>query len=211
MIRLICIAIITMVLGGCAAFNNLSNEVSTFGSWPAERHPATFVFERLPSQQVHPERQIQIETAARGALEAAGFRAVADPAGAEYMVQIGARVVSNDPWIYNDPLFLRGGFRYGYGFGYGRWGRPGWGGPGFGFGGAYGPYGPYDTASFEREVVLLIRDRRNGQLLYEARANNTGPSASIDYLLPAMFNAALKDFPSVGPNPRNVTTQIQKG
>ena len=42
----------------------------------------------------------------------------------------------------------------------------------------------------EREVALLIRDRKNGQLLYEARASNAGPSASIDYLLPAMFEAA---------------------
>jgi hypothetical protein len=201
MLRLICVAAIALVLGGCAAFNNLSNEVSTYGPWPAERRPATFVFERLPSQQVHPERQQEIETAARGALEAAGFRAAADPNDAEYLMQIGARVISNDPWIYNDPLFLRGGLRYGYGYGYGygRWARPGWWGP-----------GPYDASTFEREVVLLIRDRKTGQLLYEARANNSGPSASIDYLLPAMFEAALKDFPSAGPNPRNVTTQISK-
>jgi hypothetical protein len=57
-------------------------------------------------------------------------------------------------------------------------------------------------------VALLIRDRRTGQLLYEARASNTGPSASIDRLLPAMFAAAMQDFPSAGPNPRTVTTKI---
>jgi len=39
---------------------------------------------------------------------------------------------------------------------------------------------------------------------------NSGPSAAIDYLLPAMFDAALKNFPSVGPNPQQVTTQISK-
>ena len=122
-------------------------------------------------------------------------------------MQIGARVVSNDPWVYNDPLF-RAGFYRGWNGYYGRWGRPGWWGPGPGWGGAYGPYGPYDTPVFDREVVLLIRDRKTGQLLYEARANNSGPSASIDYLLPAMFSAALKDFPSNGPNPRKVVTPI---
>ncbi|MES2101349.1 MAG: DUF4136 domain-containing protein [Pseudomonadota bacterium] len=196
---------IALMLGGCAAFNNLNNEVSTFGAWPAERKPASFVFERLPSQQAHPERQVQLETAARGALEAAGFRAAPDAGNAEYLMQLGARVTSNDPWIYNDPLFWRGSWRYGYGasYGYGRFGR-GWG-PGWGFNG-----GIAYTPTFEREVALLIRDRKTGALLYEARASNTGPSTAIDYLMPAMFEAALKDFPSAGPNPRNVTTPISR-
>jgi hypothetical protein len=205
MSRFLSIACISLVLGGCAAFNNLNNEVSTFGPWPAERKPASFVFERLPSQQAHPERQLQLETAARGALEAAGFRAAADANSADYLMQVGARVTSNDPWIYNDPLFWRGGWRYGYdaGYGYGRFGR-GWG-PGWGFNG-----GITYTPTFEREVALLIRDRKTGELLYEARASNTGPGASIDYLMPAMFEAALKDFPSAGPNPRKVTTPISR-
>ena len=203
MLRFISALAIALVLGGCASFNNLRNEVSTFGPWPAERKPASFVFERLPSQQVQPERQTEIETAARGALEAAGFRVAADAGNAEYLMQIGARVTSNDPWIYNDPLFWRGGVRYGYGYGYGRWGR-GWG-PGWGFNS-----GIEFTPTFEREVALLIRDRKTGQLLYETRASNTGPSTSIAYLMPAMFEAALNDFPHAGPNPRNVTTQITK-
>ena len=204
MLRFISLFTITLLLGGCAALNNLSSEVSTFGPWPAERKPASFVFERLPSQQAQPERQSQLEAAARGALEAAGFRAAPDANSAEYLMQIGARVTSNNPWIYNDPLFWRGGgFHRGfYGQGFGRWGR-GWG-PGWGFGGLQ------DSQNFEREVALLIRDRKTGQLLYEARATNDGPSSSIAALMPAMFEAALKDFPAVGPNPRNVTTQISK-
>lgn len=203
LVSTLAIVALALVLGGCAAFNNLNNEVSTFGPWPAERKPASFVFERLPSQQAHSERQTELETAARGALEAAGFRAAADVDGAEYLMQVGARVTSNDPWIYNEPLFWRGGFRYGRGFGYSRWGHgwaPGW-----------GPYGGFDySPTFEREVALLIRDRKTGKLLYEARASNTGPSTSIDYLMPAMFEAALNGFPNAGPNPRNVTTQISK-
>jgi hypothetical protein len=202
MFKLFGIAALTLLLGGCAAFNNLNNEVSTFGPWPAERKPASFVFERLPSQQQHPEHQQQLEDAARGALEAAGFRAAADAGSAEYQMQLGARVTSNDPWIYNEPLFWRGGWRYGYN----RWGR----GPFWGMHGGFG-YGFYDgPVTFDREVALLIRDRKTGQLLYEARATNAGPSPEVDYLLPAMFEAALKDFPAVGPNPRTVTTQISK-
>jgi Domain of unknown function (DUF4136) len=200
------LASLALLLGGCAGIGNLSSEVSTYGPWPAERKPSTFTFERLPSQQAEPERQQQLETAARGALEATGFRAAADAKSAEYLMQIGARVTSSNPWIYNDPLFWRGPFRYGPGFGaYSRWGR-GWG-PGWGYGG-YGGF--YDSPSFEREVAIVIRDQKTGQLLYEARASNAGPSASIDYLMPAMFEAALKNFPAAGPNPRNVVTQISK-
>jgi hypothetical protein len=204
MIRLLTAAVVAVALGGCASFNNLNSEVSTYGSWPPERQPATFVFERLPSQQEQPERRQQLEDAARGALEAAGFRAAADPNEAQYLMQVGARVTSNDPWIYNDPLFWRGaGFHRGpWHYGRSYWG-PGWG-PGWG----WGP--PYMSPSFEREVALLIRDRRTGQLLYEARANNTGPSPAIGALLPAMFEAAMKDFPNASPAPRSVTTEISK-
>jgi hypothetical protein len=191
-------AMLALCLGGCAFLNNLHNQVSTYGAWPTGRPPASFVFERLPSQQASPEHQQMLETAARGALETAGFRMAADPAEAEFLMQLGARVSSTDPWIYNDPLFWRGGPRYGYG----RWGR----GPYWGWHGGLG----VDSPTFDREVALLIRDRRSGVLLYEARADNSGPSASIDYLLPAMFEAALKDFPAVGPNPRDIVVPISR-
>jgi len=203
MFKLLTVAALALALGGCAGLNNLNSEVSTFGPWPAERKPASFAFERLPSQQQHPERQQQLENAARGAVEAAGFRVAPDLDGAEYLMQVGARVSTNDPWIYNEPLFWRGGWRYGYR--YSRWGR----GPFWGVNGGFGYYGNGST-TFEREVALIIRDRKTGQLLYEARASNAGPSDSIDYLLPAMFEAAMKDFPGTGPNPRAVTTQISK-
>ncbi len=201
MYKLLAVAALSALLGGCAGLNNLQSEVSTYGPWPAERQPATFGFERLPSQQAHPEHEQQLEDAARGAVEAAGFRAAANLNDAEYLMQVGARVTSTDPWTYNDALFWRGGFRYGYG--YHHWGR----GP---FWGLNGGFGYPEATTFEREVALIIRDRKTGQLLYEARASNTGSSASIASLLPAMFEAAMKDFPGVGPNPRNVTTQISK-
>ncbi|MEO6030989.1 MAG: DUF4136 domain-containing protein, partial [Burkholderiaceae bacterium] len=76
---------------------------------------------------------------------------------------------------------------------------PGWG-PGLGW------YVPSPT--FEREVTLLIRDRQTGQLLYEAHASNLGTSASIGALLPALYQAAMKDFPASGPNPRKVTIDL---
>ena len=190
------------LLGGCASFNTLTNEVSTFGSWPAERKPASYGFERLPSQQERPEQQQLLENAASGALQRAGFVLAADPRNAEYLMQLGARVTNNEPWPHDYPLFWRGGLRYGHGAYQGPWAMGGFWRPGWGM------YG--SQRSFEREVVLLIRDRKTGDLLYEARANNDGMSASIDNILPAMFEAAMKDFPFAGPNPRNVSVQLSK-
>jgi hypothetical protein len=196
-----------LLLGGCAALNDLNNEVSTYGEWPAGRQPSTYAFERLPSQQAQPQRQQMLEDAARGAVEAAGFKPAADAAGAEYVMQLGARVSVNDPWYDADPLWWRGGMPWPRPYYYrGRFGPRFWG-P------AWGPSYPYywgDTASFEREVAVLIRDGRTGQILYEARASNVGASAGIDSLLPAMFEAALKDFPKSGPNPRTVTVPISR-
>ena len=51
MLKTLSLAAMAWVLGGCAAFNNLASDVSSYGPWPAERKPASFVFERLPSQQ----------------------------------------------------------------------------------------------------------------------------------------------------------------
>lgn len=199
-----------LALTGCASLNTLTSDVSTYGPWPTERKPASFAFERLPSQAEHPQRQQQLENAARGAIEAVGFRAAPDQASAEYLMQVGARVSTSDPWIYNDPLFWRGGWRYGWG-GPARLGRGGWGpGPYWAGGWGYPGWAYPAPANYDREVALLIRDNKTGQLLYEARAHNEGLSPSLDAVLPAMFQAAMKDFPGGGPNPRPVQTQISE-
>ncbi len=186
-------------LTGCAAMNNLSSEVSTFSQWPAERKPATYAFERLPSQQANPEQQRTLEDAASRAMEFAGFTPATDSRSADVSVQLGARVNIQDRSPYDDPFWWRGGLYRSYGS---RQFRGGGFGLGFGFGNAYYP------STYEREVALLIRDRKSGEPLYEARASNDGGSPSINSLLGAMYEAALKDFPASGTNPRRVTTQI---
>lgn len=180
-------------LTGCASLNQISSDVSTFSQWPAERQPATYAFDRLPSQAAQPERTQQLEDAAKGALEAAGFKLAADAASADVTVQVGARVSASDPYPWHDPFWLRGGIFYSRGGPYWR-------------AGLWSPFPPAPT--YEREVALLIRDRRSGTPLYEARATNDGTSPSFSSLLPAMFRAAMTDFPKSGINPRRVVTQI---
>ena len=194
-----------LVLTGCAGVRTLNNDVSSYGPWPADRKPATYAFERLPSQQERAAQQKLVEDAARGALESAGFTPAAKPEEAQVKVLVGVRVGSSDRWPYYDPFWRN--VSVGYSFGYYRgFGRPRWG---FGVGSGFG-YGYGNWPQYEREVALLIRDQKTGQLLYEARASNNGASSAIDALLPAMFTAALKDFPAGGPNPRSVNVELTK-
>jgi hypothetical protein len=69
-------------------------------------------------------------------------------------------------------------------------------------------FGYVTSPTYEREAALLIRDRQSGAPLYEARAVSDGASSSIATLLPALFEAAMKDFPNGGVNPRRVTTEL---
>lgn len=186
MTRSLSVLLAALVLSGCASMNQLSSEVSSFGTWPAQRQASSYLFERLPSQQQQPEQQALLEQAAGPALAAAGFRPASDAATADYLVQLGARISVDERHLYGDP--------------FGPWGLHGfYRRSRFGF----GPYWPgaFAAPQYDREVILLIRDRRSGQTVYETRASNHGNSSAINGLLPAMFAAAMKDFPNAGMNP----------
>ena len=189
-------------LAGCAGMNTIESDVSTFSKWPVDRKPSTYTFERLPSQQARAKEQDRLEAVARAAVEASGFQPAADPATADVTVQLGARASRMDRSPYDDPLWWRGGLYYS------RYGRYPYAGP------YYGPYyGPglayrFDTPRYDREVVVLFRDRQSGEPLYEARAENDGNTPGSKDLLAAMFRAAMMDFPSTGVNPRRVTVPL---
>ncbi|MEO6408498.1 MAG: DUF4136 domain-containing protein [Burkholderiaceae bacterium] len=183
-----------LALGGCASVRQVDSDVSSYSQWPTARPATTYAFERLPSQQSRPERQQALEDAARPAIEAAGFRPAASPGSADVNVQVTANVT---PALYPEPFGWGGGFGLGYGRGHGRHAFN------TGFGMNY-----YGSLRYEREVALLIRDRSNGAALYETRARSEGLTASVDDYLPAMFLAALKDFPSGGVNPRRISVDL---
>ena len=188
------VAAAVVALGGCASVRQVQSDVSSYSQWPSARPAAaaTYAFERLPSQQSRPERQQALEDAARPAIEAAGFRPAASPGSADVNVQVTANVTQT---VYPEPFGWYGGL----GFGHGR-GRHAFAS---GFGMNY-----YGSLRYEREVALLIRDRSNGAALYETRARSEGLSSAIDEYLPAMFVAALKDFPSAAVNPRRIVVDL---
>ena len=194
-------------LGGCASLYNVDADVSSFSRWPAGRNPATYAFERLPSQQSQPQQSQMLEDAARRAIEGAGFVAAPEGSSADVTVQLGARITETDRSPFDDPFWYGGHGIWHRPFGYSRFGRPFWG-PGW----RRGYWGPgYDFPYYEREVALLIRDKRSGEPLYEARAESEGTTSGVNSVLPAMFAAALKDFPNGSPsNPHRVTVEAQR-
>jgi len=48
-------------LAGCASLYDVEVDVSSFSRWPAARAPSTYAFERLPSQQAHPQQAQMLE------------------------------------------------------------------------------------------------------------------------------------------------------
>jgi hypothetical protein len=183
-----------LLLSGCAALQQVTSEVSSFGEWPADRKPATYAFERLPSQAASAKEADELEAAARPALEKAGFVQAAPGAEPDVLVQVATRTSRADRQPWDDPIWWRGGFGY---WRHGPWIAPRW-----------GVSLRHDLTRYEREVALLIRDRKSGKPLFEARASNEGGSAAGSETTGAMFQAALADFPKLGINPRRVTIQL---
>jgi hypothetical protein len=191
-ILLLCAAV--GVLAACASLGTVNAEVASYGTWPAERKPGTYAFDRLPSQQARADAQQRLEDAAHPALEAAGFAAAAPGATPDVLVQVGARITRYERSPWDDPLWWRGGF--------GHWRYRPWG----------GPYPYWHRAEYsryyDREVALLLRDRANGTPLYEARATTEGTTSGGDELLSAMFKAAMADFPKSGSVPHTVSVKL---
>ena len=185
---LLCLAL----LGGCASLRNVTSDVSSFGEWPSERKAGSYAFERLPSQAARAAESDALEAAARPALAKAGFTPAAAGAAPDVLVQLGARSQRSDYGVWNDPLWWRGGFGY---WRYGPWMSPRW-----------GLSTRAEFERFDREVVVLLRDRASGKPVFEARAANEGNLDTANAAtLGAMFEAALMDFPKLGINPRRVT------
>ena len=204
--RIIAAAFAAAALAGCASFYNIDAAVSSFSRWPTGRSPSTYAFERLPSQQALPQQAQMIEDAARQAIEGAGFVAAPEGAVADVTVQLGARVTPADRSPFDDPFWYGGFGAWHRPFGYGHYyyGRPFWG-PGW----RHGYYDPwFDSTWYDREVAVLIRDKRSGDPLYEARAASDGPTSGVATVLPALFIAAMKDFPAGSTsNPHRVTVE----
>lgn len=201
---LLAMVALAAALAGCAATNVVS-QVSSYGPWPEGRKPGAYAFERLPSQAVQSADQAKLETAAEPALLKRGFHRVEQADKADYTVQIDASV-RTEPRVRYDPVLVPYGMHPGYGVpGHPYFWRPGvggwWGTGGSGLSLSLALEPPWVTL----EVRLLIRDRRDGKVLYETQAAHDRVGAVDEAALPYVFEAALDGFPQP-PRGRRVVT-----
>ena len=152
------------VAAGCASTFTVDNTVQSFSQITALPAPATYRFERLPSQQA--AQHAQLEALADAALNAAGLRR--DDTNPRYTVQVHARV---HPMVspFADP-FIDPWDRFGWGLGFGRggWHRH-WG---LGIGAHYGHR--LEPSWYHREVDVVVRDLGSNRVVYESRAISQG-------------------------------------
>ncbi len=197
-------------LTGCASVRLIDSEVTAFSTLAAVPAASTYRFERLPSQQVEPQRTDQLEAIAQAALTKVGLLRVGDaPASpaARYSVQMGINVQRSDLAVWDDwgPRFGgyvgvgSGPYLVGRGRGHGAV----VGSFGFGF-----PYPYFPPPSYVREVSLVLRDTASNQVVYETRAKHESPWADSLNILPAMFDAALQGFPAPPAGPRQVGIEL---
>jgi len=206
--RLGAIAVLAIACVGCSGINSVTIDVASQGSWPVDRQPSAYAIERLPSQQADAAEQERIEIAALPALEAAGFQRVPQEQ-ADVMIQLGARAFevagrygyTGSPFYWRNDWWFHGGR---WPFFYGPYAPYGFYGPAYGYG-----LGGYDFPDVQREVAVLMRDRSSQQFVYETRAVIVSRWTS-EALLPALFEAALKDFPQPALSPRSVTIVLPK-
>ena len=183
----------TVVLTGCATVSTVESDVQSFATTPSPVQAGTFRFERLPSQDQDAVQAASLEGMAQAALVKAGFSRV--DAGARYSVQIGAGTAETVS-AFPDPFFGRSAWA--------PFGRPRmWPGRHF-----FGSPWLFDRESYVTRVRVEIRELSSGKLVYESTATNEENWFNPTRVLPALFEAALADFPTPPKGVRKVVVKL---
>ncbi len=195
----LCTVAVAALLTGCASTRVVDSQVLAIANVPPglSLQGASYRFERLPSQAANPEAGLA-EQQAEQALAAVGL--VRNDAAAQLSVQVGflGTEYLSDPW----------GRPYGWGpygsVAIGR-GAP-WGtGVGVGMNMRIPP-----SPQYHREVSLILRELRSGQVVYETRASHDGPWSDSVRIFATLFQAALAHFPNPPAGPHRVDIQVPR-
>ncbi|MEY3610395.1 MAG: hypothetical protein RJB14_117 [Pseudomonadota bacterium] len=190
-------------LTGCASMRLIDSDVISVAAVPpgVNLQGAKYRFERLPSQVHNPEAGLA-EQQAQAAMTAVGL--VRDDAGASLSVMVGfsGSQFLADPW--GRPLGTGwtpySNIAIGSGFG-GRLGSH----IGLGVGMRFPP-----PTHYRREVSLIMRDLKSGQVVYETRASHSGPWSDSEKIFATLFQAALANFPNPPAGPRRVNIEVPR-
>ena len=196
--RLLALLVLPLLLTGCGGMRLVDAQVQATATSTAVDTTGRYRFERLPSQVDQP-LTTQVEAVAQVALAQVGL--LRNDTAARYSVLPGARVqpYTTDPW--GDP--------WGRAPGVGPYGQvvigTGSAGSMVGWGMRFPP-----PTYYRYEISLLLRDLQSGQVVYETRATHSGPWADNANILPALFEAALKGFPTPPAGIRQVNIEIPR-
>ena len=189
-------------MGGCAGPRVVDSDVQAFSTLQKVAPPATYRFDRLPSQMANPAAQAQLEAIAQASLARVGMER--DDASTRFSVAVDTRVqrlVPHNAFRY-DPWFSPWG---------NPWGTP-WGRsyhPHLGFGASWGPPATFmEPPRFEREVHLVMRDLGTQQVVFETRAVNESFGPGDPAVVGALFDAALYGFPQPPQGVRRVRIAV---
>ncbi len=186
-----------LLQAGCTSMRLVDSDVVSFAPAAAQAIavPATYRFERLPSQQAQAELQTHLEALAQPVLSLFGLQR--NDQSAQYSVQLEVRVQQDldSPW--ESPWF--GVSRHHFiGYGAVRHGR-------FGLVAIHS-----DFPAYRREVSVVMRRVPDNQVVYESRALHEGRWSDDTAIVPAMLQAALNGFPKAPAGPRKVNIEIPR-
>ena len=190
-------------LTGCASMRLIDSDVVSVAAAPPgmSLQGAKYRFERLPSQVHNPEAGLA-EQQAQAAMTAVGL--VRDDAAASLSVMVGFSGTQYlaDPW--GRPLgpgwIPYGSIAVGSGFG-----RNFGSHVGLGVGMRFPP-----PTQYRREVSVVMRDLKSGQVVYETRASHAGPWSDSVPIFATLFQAALANFPNPPSGPRRVNIELPR-
>lgn len=190
-------------LSGCATAYRLSHTVDTHTAWATDALPAagdTFAFDRLPSQQAEPQAAFrqQLENAALAVLSHHGLQLAAEPHSARWTLQLTWRQQRTWRDLWHDPFFP-GPF----------WGMLGRDYVVTGTGQVIWLPAMHHapTAHYERELKVLLRDARTGQVVFESTATQESPWHDNPALVSALMEAAFDGFPQPSVGQRQVVIE----
>lgn len=190
-------------LTGCASMRLIDSDVVSVAAVPpgVSLQGAKYRFERLPSQVNNPEAGLA-EQQAQAAMTAVGLVRNDAAASLSVMVGISGTQYLADPW--GRPLGT-GWTPYGniaIGSGFGRnFGSH----IGLGVGMRFPP-----PTHYRREVSVVMRDLKSGQVVYETRATHAGPWSDSVPIFATLFQAALANFPNPPAGPRRVNIELPR-
>jgi hypothetical protein len=197
-------SLLLLGLGGCAMPRMIDSDVQSFVSGATPARPASYRFERLPSQ-TDAAAQDQLEALAAVALAKVELTAAPLVSGAiagtaaaapsaRYAVQVSAQINAIES-PYGSPGM---GFFMGH-----RQGR---------YAGGFGGFGSLglslEPSWYRHSVHILMRDSQGGQPVYESSASFDGPWADSGNLLPVILDAALQGYPNPPAGPRKVVIEL---